>query len=90
MGKAGDPRNTRAWRELSAAVLAGSSRCWLCGRVACLRGCHTEADEADHVLSVADRPDLALEPSNVRPAHGCCNRDKGDGTVEVDTWTREW
>lgn len=90
MAQPGDPRNTRAWRTLKAAVLAGSDRCGLCGRVKCVRGCHDVADEADHIIPVSVDPSLALEPTNVRPAHGCCNRQRGDSEMEVDTWTREW
>jgi hypothetical protein len=36
--------------------------CHLCG--------HGGARQADHVISVADRPDLAWDLANCRPAHG--------------------
>ena len=36
--------------------------CHLCG--------HGGARQADHVISVADRPDLAWDLGNCRPAHG--------------------
>jgi hypothetical protein len=38
--------------------------CHLCGLG------HGGARQADHVISVADRPDLAWDLSNCRPAHG--------------------
>lgn len=65
----GDPRGTRAWRILRAQVLAASDRCYLCGRLG--------ANTADHVIPVSERPDLALDPGNVAPAHSKCNSRKG-------------
>ena len=33
--------------------------------------------EADHIKSVAERPDLALTRTNLQPAHAACNRSAG-------------
>jgi hypothetical protein len=45
-----------------AVVARQGGVCHLCS--------HGGARQADHVLSYADRPDLAWDPSNIRPAHG--------------------
>lgn len=52
------------WRRLAAAVVAEATRCAYCHRP---RG--EVVLSADHVRSIRERPDLALEPSNVVP---CC------------------
>ena len=36
--------------------------CWICG--------HGGGRQADHVIPVTERPDLAWDASNIRPAHG--------------------
>src|SRR5262245_10451089 len=48
--------DTYAWRQLSRARLAANPVCVDCGG---------RATDADHVLSVRERPDLALDPDNV-------------------------
>jgi hypothetical protein len=73
-------RTGRPWRRVRAAVLAASDVCHLCG--------HPMSGDADHVISPLLRPDLALDPANLRPAHGAlspcpwcgrrCNQLKGD------------
>lgn len=62
-------RGTR-WRTLRAAILNASTICWLCG--------HPGADEVDHVIPRDQRPDLAMDPTNLRPAHKTCNAAKGN------------
>lgn len=92
MGTPGDPRETRQWRTLRKQVLMMSDRCWLCGRVTCEQGCCQAANTGDHVLPVATHPHLALEPSNVKPAHKCCNSARGAGPPPLPRipTTREW
>jgi hypothetical protein len=70
----------RPWRRVRARVLAASDVCYLCG--------HPGAGAVDHVISRKLRPDLALDPANLRPVHGslsrcpwckrACNEAKGD------------
>lgn len=89
-----DPRGGRAWRKLRLMVLATSDRCWLCGKVRCEKGCCDRANTADHVLPFSTHPHLAMEPSNLKPAHRCCNSKRGDSPPDVatslDPTTRVW
>jgi 5-methylcytosine-specific restriction endonuclease McrA len=81
MGRTGKGGPTgRPWRRVRAAVLAASDVCYLCG--------HPGSGAVDHVISRKERPDLALDPANLRPVHGslsrcpwckrACNEVKGD------------
>lgn len=74
-----DPRSTRRWRALRAAVLAASTTCHLCGRPG--------ADTVDHLVPVRRRPDLCFDPANLRPAHRGCNAAKGDRLLRLVTVT---
>ena len=40
------------------------------------------AFELDHCLPVSSHPELALEPSNFKPAHAVCNRRRQAAAVE--------
>jgi 5-methylcytosine-specific restriction endonuclease McrA len=72
--------HARPWRTVRALVLAASNVCYLCA--------HPGSGAVDHVISRKQRPDLALEPTNLRPVHGslsrcpwckrACNEAKGD------------
>jgi 5-methylcytosine-specific restriction endonuclease McrA len=72
--------SARPWRRVRALVLNISTICYLCG--------HPGSGSVDHVISRKLRPDLALEPTNLRPVHGslsrcpvcrrACNESKGD------------
>lgn len=57
-----DVRRTRAWRRLRAYVLERDRGiCWRCGGAG--------ANEGGHVIAMEIRPDLALDPDNVRAEH---------------------
>jgi 5-methylcytosine-specific restriction endonuclease McrA len=76
----GGALSARPWRRVRAQVLADSDVCYLCG--------HPGSGAVDHVISRKLRPDLALDPANLRPVHGslsrcpwckrACNEAKGD------------
>ena len=76
----GGELSARPWRRVRAQVLAASTVCHRCG--------HPGSGAVDHVISRKLRPDLALEPTNLRPVHGslsrcpwckrACNEAKGD------------
>lgn len=58
-----DPRQGRAWAAFAAAIVARDlGICWRCG--------HEGAETAGHVIPWIKRPDLGLDPSNVRAEHG--------------------
>ena len=71
-----DPRATRAWRKLRDQVVREEPLCWLR-----LPGCTTFSKTADHVLTVKDRPDLAMVRANLRGACVPCNLKRSDKTI---------
>lgn len=70
----GDPRRTRAWRELRDRVVREEPICWL--RLPGI--CTYWSTTGDHVEPVGKRPDLALVRSNVHGACLECNNKRGD------------
>lgn len=63
---------TAAWRNLSAEVRASASRCrW------CLRPLAIGERVADHIVPLADRPDLALSRDNLAVSCRGCNTRRG-------------
>jgi 5-methylcytosine-specific restriction enzyme A len=56
--------NTKEWRALSKQVLQEGPNC---------RDCGAPSTQADHILSVKERPDLALVRSNVTGRCGTCH-----------------
>jgi 5-methylcytosine-specific restriction endonuclease McrA len=72
-----DPRRTRAWRVLRDQVVREEPLCWLR-----LPGCTTFSVTADHVLTVKDRPDLAMVRANLRGACSECNGKRNDKTID--------
>lgn len=69
---------TRAWRTLRDQVVAEEPLCWL--RLPGI--CTTYSETADHVLTVKERPDLALVRGNLRGACHACNRSRNAKRVE--------
>ena len=62
-GRSSDFYRSPPWRRFRRRVLAEHALC-----VDCLaEGVETLATQLDHLQPVVDRPDLALEPSNVAP-----------------------
>ena len=60
-----------AWeRDLKA-----QAPCHICGQPSA-----PDAWEPDHLIPVAQRPDLELDLLNIAPSHARCNRSRGDGT----------
>lgn len=64
-----DPRHTRAWRRLRDQVVREEPTCRLQFPGICTRVSTT----GDHIVTVTERPDLALVRSNVRGACAPCN-----------------
>lgn len=62
--------STTAWRKLAAEVRASATRCTWCLKP-------TRRLVADHVLPLDQRPDLALDRSNLVPACVPCNTRRG-------------
>jgi hypothetical protein len=74
------------WHIFKKLIIATyGDTCWICG--------HGGARQGDHVIPVTERPDLAWDIRNCRPAHGApgnkcptclqnCNQLKGGYSVE--------
>ena len=74
--KAGDPRRTQLWRRIAALTLSPAHLiCRRCGQPIdkTLRHPHPYSAQAGHIVNVDERPDLALDISNVAPEHRRCN-----------------
>lgn len=75
-------RSTRRFRRIRDNLRARRLPCCLCGLPIdyTLPANHSRAFTTAHDLSVAARPDLAEEPSNIRgAAHRDCNSAEGSG-----------
>ena len=72
-----DPRQTRAWTVLRDRVVREEPTCWL--RLPCCTGA---SQTADHILTVSERPELAMVRDNLRGVCGPCNRARGDTPIE--------
>lgn len=66
-------RGTQAWRKLAKQAIAREPVCWLR-----LPGCTIYSSTGDHVIPVSQRPDLELNPSNIRAACRSCNAKRGN------------
>jgi 5-methylcytosine-specific restriction endonuclease McrA len=76
LGRRGTP-----WRRIQAQVFATETHCALCLEWVdqSLHHNHDKARSVHHIESPSDRPDLALERSNLRLAHRDCNWRAGQG-----------
>lgn len=69
----GDVIGTRAWRKLRDQVVREEPVCTL----QLDEGCTYWSQTADHIINRADRPDLAMERTNLRGACIHCNAVRG-------------
>ncbi|SCX05913.1 hypothetical protein, partial [Mycolicibacterium fluoranthenivorans] len=98
-------RSTRRYRKLRAAFRhecatedqpGGTTGrpCWLCGKPIdySLPDDHPDGFNLDHAYTVADRPDLAEDPANFRPAHKACNglRGNNDPFIQIGSPSEDW
>ena len=80
-----DPRSTRAWRKLRDKVVAEEPSCTLR-----LPGCTGWSRTADHILTYATHPELAMERSNLRGACLHCNQKRGNARSEPAPAATRW
>lgn len=69
--------------------------CWICNQPIDYRlpDGHDDAWSPDHVYPVADYPEHAEDPANIRPSHLACNRARGRGesvTSPLGAPSRQW
>lgn len=76
----GDPRKTQAWQRLRDQVVSEEPTCRLRTPSVCTHWSET----ADHIESVHDRPDLALERANLRGSCHPCNQRRGRRPAELE------
>jgi len=78
----GDPIGTRAWRKLRDQVVREEPICQL----QLDDGCNWWSQTADHIINRADRPDLAMDRTNLRGSCFHCNAVRGgrDRHARVD------
>lgn len=97
MAKAG--RDTQEWRILRRQCFERDRRldapCWICGEpidYSLGQSTTRESYEADHYLDVKNHPELAHEPTNIRPSHVKCNRSRKtkSGIDELGNRSRVW
>jgi 5-methylcytosine-specific restriction endonuclease McrA len=69
---------TRAWRRLRDQVVSEEPLCWL--RLPGI--CTNYSETADHILTVKERPDLAMVRTNLRGACHACNRSRNAKRVD--------
>lgn len=69
-----DPRHTRAWRRLRDQVVREEPTC----RLRFPGICTLTSTTADHIVAVADRPELALVRTNCRGACQPCNKARNN------------
>jgi len=80
-------RNTSQWKRLRAKLRReaerNGDRCWICGgEIDYIAPAHSpDSWEPDHVKPVADFPELAEDPANIRSSHASCNRSRKTGEV---------
>lgn len=84
---AGNPRNGRPYRRLTAQQRALGLPCWWCGREIDYRITGYEAQRSawaftlDHAIPLTRGGDL-LDPANARSAHRRCNSQRGNRTTQ--------
>jgi len=69
--------------------------CWWCGQPIdyTIPDGHDDAWSPDHVHTVADHPELAEDPANIKPSHLVCNKARGRGqqtTSPLGAPSRSW
>lgn len=88
-------RGHKTWRTLRnkyrADCAAADLTCWICSYPIdySLAWPDRVAFEADHIVGVKSRPDLALERSNLAPSHTACNRSRGATQTHSEAHHRE-
>ncbi len=94
---AGNPRNGRPYRRLTAQQRALGLPCWWCGKEIAYwitgpeAGKHPLAFTLDHAVPLS-RGGSLLDPANARSAHRRCNSARGNRstTASTERRSRRW
>lgn len=96
------PQRASAWKKLRRQCFlrdkAAHAECWICHGERGPIDYSVEPSstplsyEPDHYLPVSQHPELELAASNVRAAHRCCNRQRGNraGLDSIGQRSRRW
>ncbi len=74
LAKAQKIRNSITWQRLRRMVL--NRQPWCADPYEIHRGQPVPAKEVDHIIGLAERPDLAFDPANLQPLCVPCHRRK--------------
>ncbi|MGK9222055.1 MULTISPECIES: HNH endonuclease [unclassified Microbacterium] len=93
-----DVIHTRRYRDFRAALKntwqAANAPCYLCSQPIDYDGPAGAPNsfELEHVHPRKTHPELALEPTNARPSHVRCNRNKSTGKANagIGTTSEAW
>lgn len=86
-------RNDKRWREICSRLRRTLPPvCWICGADIDLSisGREKWGWTLDHVNPLAQAPALALDESNLRPAHNICNATRGGRGVSSTKYSQKW
>lgn len=87
-------RNDAEWLRLSKRLKRELAPiCWICGEEIDLSlpgGKHPMSWSLDHVKELSEHPELALEESNLRPAHMVHNSSRRGGGSRVRKISGSW
>jgi 5-methylcytosine-specific restriction endonuclease McrA len=88
------PRSNRRYTQMREALKRKRLPCWLCGLPIDYAAAKGEplSFTADHVQPITTHPDLALDPTNLKPCHHRCNSRRQDGPPKPDVGapSRPW
>lgn len=87
-----DPRWTSRWKTIRKLLVANATDCAICGWPLDHQAPPRSRwrPSVDHIVSVAQRPDLAFEPTNLRVVCHGCNSSRGASEGNRARGQRRW
>lgn len=87
-------RSGHRWRVVRQQALdrdmKSNAPCWICGKpIDYTATSGPWSWQPDHVLSVKEHPEAALDVANLRPSHARCNNQRGQEDKAKRKQTRE-
>ena len=93
-------RDTWRWRNIVRPACRrrdehANAPCWICGQPIdyTIPDGQPDAWSPDHVYTVAEHPEFAEDPANIRAAHLACNKSRGRrgrATTNLGNQSRAW
>lgn len=87
-------RSGSRWRTVRKQAferdLAANAPCWICGKpIDYTAQSGPDSWQPDHVLTVHDFPQYALDVTNLKPSHARCNNQRGQADKAERKRSRE-